>query len=372
MSKDADEKDLAAAHPAPRLNAEIVGQGAAEAALLDAYRSGRLPHAWLFTGPKGVGKATLAYRFARFLLTDGANGGAASLFSDAPAAPATSLRVEPNHPVFHRMASGGHADFRVLERTANAKTGKMRSEIVIDDARDIIEFMHLTPAESSRRVVIVDSADDMNRNTANALLKVLEEPPASAVLILISHSPARLLPTIRSRCRKLVLAPLSDDEVREGVAKYHPGLRAEEAEAVARLGEGSLGRALEIAEHGGLGLYQDLVSLLATLPRLDFTALQDFAGTAAGDDGSFDLSASLLRGWHARLLKGAATGTFPPGLVEGETALMRRLAGAASLDRWFEVWDKNDRLFRRADSANLDHRQVLLNAFLAFETAARP
>ncbi|MHB1217435.1 MAG: DNA polymerase III subunit delta' [Alphaproteobacteria bacterium] len=371
MSKDTDEKDLAAAHPAPRLNAEIVGQGAAEASLLDAHRSGRLPHAWLFTGPKGVGKATLAYRFARFLLTDGGDGGAASLFGDAPA-PASSLRVEAGHPVFHRMASGGHADFRVLERTPHPKTGKMRSEIVIDDARDIIEFMHLTPAESSRRVVIVDSADDMNRNTANALLKVLEEPPASAVLILVSHSPARLLPTIRSRCRKLTLASLSDDAVREGIAKYHPGLRPEEAEAVARLGEGSLGRALEIAEHGGLGLYQDLVSLLATLPRLDFAALQEFAGTAAGDDGSFDLSTSLLRGWHARLLKGAATGTFPPGLVEGETALMRRLAGAASLDRWFEVWDKNDRLFRRADSANLDHRQVLLNAFLAFETAARP
>ncbi len=370
MSKDADEKDQAA-HPAPRLNPEIVGQGAAEAALLDAHRSGRLPHAWLFTGPKGVGKATLAYRFARFLLTDGANAGAASLFGDAPA-PTTSLRVDPNNPVFHRMASGGHADFRVLERTANPKTGKMRSEIVIDDAREIIEFMHLTPAESSRRVVIVDSADDMNRNTANALLKVLEEPPASAILILISHSPARLLPTIRSRCRKLALQPLSADEVRDGIAKYHPGLRPEEAEAVAQLGEGSLGRALEIAEHGGLGLYQELVSLLNTLPKLDFSALQEFAGTAAEDDESFDLSTSLLRGWHARMLKGAATGAFPPGLLEGEAALMRRLAEAASLDRWFEVWDKNDRLFRRADSANLDHRQVLLNAFLAFESAARP
>ena len=371
MSKGADEKEQGAAHPAPRLNAEIVGQGAAEAALLDAHRSGRLPHAWLFTGPKGVGKATLAYRFARFLLADGAGGGAASLFGDEPA-PASSLRIEPNHPVFHRIASGGHADFRALERTANAKTGKMRSEIVIDDAREIIEFMHLTPAESSRRVVIVDSADDMNRNAANALLKVLEEPPPRAVLILISHSPARLLPTIRSRCRKLALTPLSDDEVREGIAKYHPGLRPEEADAVSRLGDGSLGRALEIAERGGLGLYQDLVSLLATLPRLDFGALQEFAGTAAEDDESFDLSTSLLRGWHARFLKGAATGLFPPGLLDGETALMRRLAGAASLDRWFEVWDKNDRLFRRADSANLDHRQVLLNAFLAFESAARP
>ncbi|MCX7356361.1 MAG: DNA polymerase III subunit delta' [Alphaproteobacteria bacterium] len=371
MSKDTGEKDQAAVHPAPRLNAEIVGQGAAETALLDAHRSGRLPHAWLLTGPKGVGKATLAYRFARFLLADGANGAAASLFGDAPA-PATSLGIEANHPVFHRMASGGHADFRVLERTPHPKTGKMRSEIVIGDARDIIEFMHLTPAESSRRVVIVDSADDMNRNTANALLKVLEEPPASAVLILVSHSPARLLPTIRSRCRKLALSLLSHDEVREGVRKYHPDLKTEEAEAIAHLGEGSLGRALEIAERGGLELYHDLVSLLDTLPRLDFAALQEFAGTAAEDDQSFDLSTSLLRGWHARMLKGAATGVFPPGLLEGEAALMRRLAGAASLDRWFEVWDKNDRLFRRADSANLDHRQVLLNAFLAFETAARP
>lgn len=369
MSKDSEDQE--ASYPLPRLNPEIVGQGEAEAALLEAHRSGRLPHAWLLTGPKGVGKATLAYRFARFLLIDGAAANTASLFGDAPA-PATNLSIEAHHPVFQRMAAGGHADFRVLERSPHPKTGKMRSEIVIDDAREIIEFIHLTPAESARRVVIVDSADDMNRNTANALLKILEEPPPRAVLILVSHSPARLLPTIRSRCRKLALRPLLLGEVRDGVRKYHPDLKPGEAEAIAQLGEGSLGRALEIAEHGGLGLYQDLVALLSTLPKLDFSALQEFAGTAAEDDESFDLSASLLRGWHARLLKGAATGAFPLGLLEGEAALMRRLAGAASLDRWFEVWDKNDRLFRRADSANLDHRQVLLNAFLAFETAARP
>lgn len=366
-----EREEEGTAHPPPRLNPDLAGHGAAEASLLEAHRSGRLPHAWLFTGPKGVGKATLAHRFARFLLADGAASAAASLFGDAPA-PATTLRLEPNHPVFVRAAVGSHADFRTLERAVNPKTGKLRSEIVIDDAREIIDFMHLTPAESSRRVVIVDCADDMNRNAANALLKVLEEPPPRAILILVSHSPARLLPTIRSRCRKLALQPLPDSEVREGLAKYHPGLRAEEGEGIARLAEGSLGRALEIAEHGGLDLYRDLVTLLGTLPRLDFKALQQFAGTAAGDGDSFDLAASLLRGWHARLLKGAATGAFPAGLVEGETALMRRLAGAASLDRWFEVWDKNDRLFRRADSANLDHRQVLLNAFLAFETAARP
>lgn len=370
MSKDLDEKDQTA-HPVPRLNPDLVGQGAAEATLLDAHRSGRMPHAWLFAGPKGVGKATLAYRFARFLLAEGAGAATTSLFGDAPA-PATSLRIESNHPVFHRTTSGGHADFRVLERSHDGEAAKKSRVIAVSDVREVWTFIHMTPAEGNHRVVVVDAAEDMNTSAANALLKILEEPPPGAVLLLVSHSPARLLPTIRSRCRKLTLPPLSGAEVRDGLAKYHPGLRTEEAEAIAQLAEGSLGRALEIAEHGGLGLYRELVALLATLPRLNFAALQEFAGAGAEDDDSFDLSTSLLRGWHARLLKAAATGTFPPGLVEGEGALMRRLAGAASLDRWFEVWDKNDRLFRRADSANLDHRQVLLNAFLAFETAARP
>ncbi|MFO0997881.1 MAG: DNA polymerase III subunit delta' [Alphaproteobacteria bacterium] len=352
----------------PRANPALIGHGAAERTLVEASRSGRLAHAWLITGPRGIGKATLAHRFARFLLAGaGARQAGAHLGEEAP-----TLPVAPEHPVFRRMVAGGHADFRVVERGADEKTGRVRSEIVIDDVRELGGFLRLTPAEGGHRVVIIDSADEMNRNAANAVLKILEEPPAKAVLLLVSHAPARLLATIRSRCRRLALSPLGESDLRAAILAQIP-LADGAFDGVMRLAEGSPGRAFELLSAGGMGLYRDLVGVLASLPALDLSAANRFMDETCGRgaDDSFILATDLLRGWHARLLRGAATGRWTADLVEGDSQLMRRLARAGSLDRWFEVWDKNDRLFRRADSLNLDHRQVLLSAFLALENAAR-
>lgn len=353
-----------------RANPDLVGHEAAERTLLDACASGRLPHAWLITGPRGIGKATLAHRFARFLLAGGSAGAGGALFG---AATPPSLHFAPEHPVFRRVLAGGHADFRVVERGVNEETGKLRSEIVVDDVRELGGFLRLTPAEGGYRVVVIDSADEMNRNAANAVLKILEEPPSRAVLLLVSHAPARLLATVRSRCRKLPLAPLGDETLRGVIRARHPALSEAEMDGLARLAEGSPGRAFELHAAGGIALYCDLLGVLASLPSLDFKAADRFAGETCGRgaDDSFLLAADLLRRWHARLLRGVATGRWSGDLVEGESQIMRRLAGRGSLDRWFEVWDKNDRLFRRADSLNLDHRQVLISAFLELETAAR-
>jgi DNA polymerase-3 subunit delta' len=191
--------------PTPRQNPELFGHAAAERRLLDAWASGRLPHAWLICGPRGIGKATLAYRFARFLLKAGdATGG-----SGRPA----SLASDPQDPVFRRVAAGGHADLLTVERGWDKKRERRRGEIIVDDVRDVGAFLRLTPAEGGWRVVVVDSADEMNPNAANAILKVLEEPPRRAALLLVSHAPGRLLPTIRSRCCRLVLKPLAEDAV---------------------------------------------------------------------------------------------------------------------------------------------------------------
>jgi DNA polymerase-3 subunit delta' len=357
----------------PRANPNLVGHEAAEHALLEACRSGRLPHAWLLSGPRGIGKATLAYRFARFLLSGGMTRLASgpSLVASESATP--TLVVDPAHPVFRRMLAGGHADFRVVERGANPDTGKMRSEIVIDDVRELNGFLRLTPAEGGWRVVVIDSADEMNRNAANAVLKILEEPPSRAVLLLVSHAPARLLATIRSRCRKLALQPLAEGSLRAVIRAQHPTLAEGETDGLVRLAAGSPGRAIELLAAGGTGLYRDLVGVLATLPALDIAAATRFAGETCGrgSDDSFHLAADLVRRWHARMLRAATTGAWNDDLVEGEGQVMKRLTSGRSLDRWFEVWDKNDRLFRRADSLNLDHRQVLVSAFLALEGAAR-
>ena len=229
---------------APQANPELLGHAAAEATLLRAFRSGRLPHAWLITGPRGVGKATLAFRFARFLLARGGpGGGAPDLFGGPP----ESLALDPGDSVFQRVAAGGHPDLRHLKRGINPKTGRPRKEILVDDVRLANDFLHKTSAEGGWRVVVVDPADDLNSSAANALLKSLEEPPAAALLLLVGHAPGRLLPTIRSRCCHLALGPLPEETVLDLLARHAPDLEDTDRAALARLAEGSIGRALDLA-----------------------------------------------------------------------------------------------------------------------------
>jgi DNA polymerase III subunit delta' len=341
--------------PAPRENPYLVGHGAAEAALLEAHAAGRLPHAILLAGPRGIGKATLAYRFARALL-------------------AGASEVPETHPVFRRVAAGGHADLMTVERAIDPKKGTRRAEITVDDVREVAGFLHLTPAEGGWRVVVVDAADEMNRNAANALLKVLDEPPRRAVLLLVAHAPGRLLPTIRSRCRKLALGALGEAELRALLARYRPGLGEAEAAALARLGAGSIGRALELDAAGGLLLYRDLVRLLDALPALEPASLHGFADRIAkrGADASWAAFTELLPSWVARLVAAAADpGGAGEEIVAGERAAMARLAARGGLDRWIEVWENLGRLFAQADGVNLDRKQVVLNAFFSLEAAAR-
>lgn len=366
---------------APRATPHLYGHEAAEAALLDAFKGGRLPHAWLMCGPRGIGKATLAYRFARFMLAQGKAGqeksneggglfGATSLLVPAPP---TSLALPPDHPIFRRTASGGHADLLTVERTADEKTGRLRSEIVVEDARAVADFLHLTPAEGGWRVVVIDGVEDMNRSAANAVLKIVEEPPAQALILLVSHAPGRLLPTIRSRCRRLVLKPLDESVIVRILGAQMPSLGAEDASALARLAEGSAGRALELAEQGGLDLLRDMLGLLQTLPRLDAVALHALADRMAGAEGAaaFRTVTELLQWWLARLIRAGGTGETPAEAVAGEGALYARLAAPRRLDPWLEVWEKTQTLFSRAESVNLERKQVVLNAFLALEAAAR-
>ena len=346
----------------PRENPLLLGHAAAEAALLQAYASGRLPHAWLITGPRGIGKATLAFRFARFLFAE--SGAAAGLF----AAPPASLALPPEHPVFRRVASGGLADLLVVERGLDPRRRRRRSGIVVDDTRAIAAFLRLTPAEGRWRVVIVDGADTMNNNAANALLKILEEPPKYAVLLLLSDNPGRLLPTIRSRCRRLALKPLPEAAVLEALGRYRPDLSVSEQAALATLAEGSLGRALELASADGLVLCRALSKLLDGLPKIDGAVLHAFAEQVARADGEdgFRLLAELLPAWVARR---AATSAGEAG--RGTAATAPSPGERRALDRWVALWEKLGELFTEADDLNLDRKQVVLNAFFALEEAVR-
>ena len=358
--------------PAPRETPELLGHEAAERILLRAIRSGRLPHAWLLSGPRGIGKATLAYRCARFLLAgQGEAEQGPDLFGETPAPP-TSLYLEPEHEVFRRVAAGGHADLRTLEIGRDPKSGRPRREILVEDVREIGHFLRMTAAEGGWRVVVVDAIDSLNRNAANALLKVLEEPPARALLLLVSHAPGGLLATVRSRCCQLPLAPLPEATVAALLERHAPALPPDERAALAGLSEGSIGRALELAEIGGLELYGELLGVLEGLPRLDIGkvhALGDRLGRAGGE-AAFRAGMELLLWWLARLIRSGAQGSGPREVLAGEGALMERLLAPRGLARWLPLWDKITRLAAQADAVNLDRKQVVITAFLALETAA--
>ncbi len=355
--EDETETEESESAPDPRANPTLIGHERAEAALLAAYRAGRLPHAWLMTGPRGIGKATLAFRFARFLLAQG--GERQSLF----AAPAALLAIDPAHPAFRRVGSGGHADLLLVERAYDPKRKRRRSEIVVDDIRQITDFLHLTPAEGGWRIVIVDGADEMNRNAANALLKVLEEPSERALLLITAVSPGRLLPTIRSRCRHLALTPLAEEDVVELSRTYLPSLSGAEAAGLAQLAEGSIGRAIDLAGMGGVALDRELTALLEKLPALDGSAVDRFADKIGryGADDAFRLVAELLPARLARMIRDAARCDAPAP----------KFLGRHPLDRWVEVWEKLVDLFALVDAVNLDCKQVMLNAFFALEEASR-
>ncbi len=362
---DPDKADL----PAPAANPFLTGHEDAERTLTAAHGSGRLAHAWLITGPRGIGKATLAYRFARFMLAGGAEGGDLFGAADAP----RGLHVDPQDPLFRRVAAGSHADLFVLERGTDPKSGRRRAQIVVDDARRLGAFLTLTPAEGGWRVAIIDAADEMNRNAANAVLKLVEEPPDRALVLLVSHVPGRLPATIRSRCRRLVLKPLAAAQVGEVVNRLRPDLDADTAAALARLADGSPGRALALAEEGGLDLYRDLTGLLAGWPGLDIEAVHAFADRLArrGAEPAFGIAIALLVRWLSRLIAAGARRQPPEEIVPGEGETASRLLAAAGLEQWLELWENISRLAARAEQVNLDRKQVVLSAFTAIAGVAR-
>lgn len=354
--------------PSPRANPDLVGHEPAEQTLLGAHRSGRLPHAWLLSGPRGIGKATLAYRFARYVLAEGAGG--EGLF--ATQGQAESLALDPDHTVARRVAADGHRDLRTLERRPDPNNGRSRGQITVGEARATGQFLHMTAAEGGWRVVIVDPIDELNRSAANALLKMLEEPPDKVLLLLISHAPGRLLPTIRSRCCNLALGPLAPEIVDQLMARYAPNLPVEERVALARLGDGSIGRALDLAAGGGLDLYRELLGLLESLPTLNAAAahaLGDRLGRGA-DVAAFRTVSELLIWWLARLIRGRAGAAPSPEVVPGEGALMARLMERHGLAYWLDLWEKTSRLLTSAEPANLDRKQVFITALLGLETVA--
>lgn len=364
----------------PSATAELIGHEAAEQAFLDTAAVQRMPHAWLISGPRGIGKMTLAYRIARFQLSQEDNGGLLG--------PPDSLFTAPEDAVFRRVLAGSHGDLRLIERVVNEKTKKLRGDIVVDQIRALGRFFTMTAAMGGWRIALIDGAEEMNPNAANALLKLLEEPPANSLLLLVSHAPGRLLPTIGSRCRHLVLRPLKEADAISVLARRSPDLNEDERQSLVRLAEGSPGRAMAMADAGGLEVYGELLAMVRDLPELDFAAVHALGDklNRANNEAAYRVWIDLLRLWLSRLTRAAAAGRMSAAAagamsdaaaggmsdaVAGEAALARRLTDAVGLDRWVELWEKIGGLALRAERVNLDRKQVVINAFMALQSTAR-
>ena len=307
-------------------------------ALVQAYERNRLHHAWLLTGPQGLGKAALAHRFARLLL------GAKSDRSRV-------LDAGPEDPVVRLVLAQSHPDFLVLDRYGS--DGVQKRSISVDDARRLPEFFSKAPAMSRYRVALVDAVDDLNTNAANAILKILEEPPERGVLLLVSHAPGKLLPTVRSRCRRLVVRPWPSEMLAAYLAQTQ-GLGQSDAEQLATQALGSPGRSLALL--GAKDKLDDaaVAALLDPTGATDPVRLAAMADSFRGAEGGRRLSQLLMR------------------LCDLIADRLRRqtFADPSTASRWADVWRKLSQLPEEAEGLNLDRNDVFWSALAELRAAS--
>ncbi|QNL18721.1 DNA polymerase III subunit delta' [Hyphobacterium sp. CCMP332] len=325
------EPDCEAGCAPPREIEHLFGHDTAMAQFDTAQQYGRLHHAWMITGPKGVGKASFAYKAAMSLL--------------AGSSDAASAR--------QKVRAQAHPNLLTIRRPWDDKRKRWRGEVTIDEVRRVPDFFSRSGGEDGWRIVIVDSMDEFNRNAANGLLKTLEEPPKRGLLLLVTHSPGRLLPTIRSRCRQLDLRAPSVVATRDWLVDGH-GVSVAEAQAASELAAGAPGRALALLQSGAVGLEKDVRDLLGRLPNWDTRASRRLAAkvsTKAGESLRPHLYASLTRN-AARLAREAAQNGVAP-------------------EPWLDAWKAIQGLESEAEGVYLDAKQAALAAFAHMESAAR-
>jgi DNA polymerase-3 subunit delta' len=345
---DIPEVDEIPGYPLPHERDRLIGHEATEQRLLEAYRSDRLHHAWILGGPKGIGKATLAFRFARFVIAN------PDRFGPETAA-ARDLAVSPEHSVTRQLAAGGHPNILHLRRPWDDKGKRFKADLPVDEVRRTVSFFGTTASAKAWRLCIVDAADDMNASSANALLKILEEPPERCLFLVLSHAPGRLLPTIRSRCRRLDLTPLTEAEIGEGLRDLAGGSVPAEADLreIASAADGSLRSAITLLSGDGLAIVRGVKQIADNAAELDLSAAHAVADliAARGQNDNWENFQHVARIWlHEH---------------------MRRRVGSGleKAQRLIDIWDRTNQAIRDADALNLDRKQVVLDFFFALRTA---
>ncbi len=358
------EADRLEGFPHPRATERIFGHVTAEAAFAHALQSGRTHHGWLINGHEGIGKATIAYRMARFALSLASERGHG----------ARPLDVPPQSVAARQVLALSHPGLLVIRRPWDQKNKRHLTVISVDEVRRIKSFLAHSTGTDAWRVIIVDQADELNIAAANALLKSLEEPPPRTLFLLVTSQPGRLLTTIRSRCRRLDLEGLCEPDMREAVAQ-----------AVAASGgapiddkswpmliegaQGSVRRLLALSRSEGLGVHAKLKGIVSSLPRLDWTQVHSLADevTGAGTEQRFEQLMDLLSDTISRLVRVRAVGVGEPET----TRLAERLIPTHGLASWAELWETVQT--KRAETAalNLDRKTLILETFARMQAASR-
>ncbi len=357
------ESDRLGDWPHPRETRFVYGHGHAEAVVAEAVASQRMHHGWLISGEEGIGKATFAYRIARFLLAQP---------EELPAG-VTKLDA-PDERTSRQVANLAHPGLFVLRRAWDTSGKKFRQTIAIDEVRALRHFLQRT-AVTPWRVVVVDTADDLNPNSANAILKSLEEPPGRTVFLLLANAPGRLLPTIRSRCRLLRLDPLGSEDLREAVgdacaAANRPPPDAEEMPVLTRLSRGSVRRVLQLMDGNALAIADALTGLLTSLPALDRVALHKLvAMTGHRETENYTIGFDILQEMLAEAMRAAALGTAPKRFprLRPLTALMPQ----GSLADWALLWETIAQARGEAERLNLDKAALMLTVFEKIDQMAK-
>ena len=351
----------------PRESYTLFGQQEAELAFLTAHQSDRLHHAWMITGPRGVGKATLAWRIARFILSQSEEGG---MFNTPTQ---TDLAISPDYPIARRLASLGEPRLHLVRRPYDPERKKLKTQITVDEIRKLKSFFQLSAADGGWRVALIDAADELNASAANALLKLLEEPPEKALILMVAHQPAKLLPTIRSRCRALMCRRLSREDLDAALVDQGMSLGLDAA-YIAELADGSVGHAMTLLNEDGAARYQSIANIFATLPKLDRNAAIKLAESCAGSgkEELYGLTLNLLKQYLSRLAKFGAMqpASFQEAAKEEAQSFARLAPNAHAGRKWADLLMSLDAQSDYARAVNLDPASVILDMFLEINKAA--
>lgn len=325
---------------APVSNVRLFGHQAAEEFLARSYRSGKGHHAILIEGPEGIGKATLAFRFANHILRH----------PDPAAAPEVIADPNPDHPVTRQLASGASHNLLHLSRPVDEKTGRVRTAITVDEVRKAGHFFAQTSGTGNWRIVIIDPADDLNRNAANAILKILEEPPKRAMFLVLSHAPGKLLPTIRSRCLPLKLHELSPQAMDQALGQLGLSIPVDKRETVLSLAKGSVARALKLVNYGGADILDAFEQMLSASGPGQRKLMYKIAEALSGKDSE------------------VALGFFVEHLGDHLAETARRLAlsgDLASAEHYARLTSVINEQLTVASAYNLDRKQTMLDVLAA-------